>query len=152
MFQYINKFWVVGIHLRTNHNIGQLPIDLRRLWSLFIEENMFRLIPNTLSSTVYCLYTNYKSDYRSTYTVVIGVKVLDLKDVPAGMCAWEVVEGVYRKYEVQHQEPYASLKTWVDIWQEDRELNRAYTTDYESYPHALNGDFSNASIFISINN
>ena len=127
------SFNVIGISVRTTNKDGMAMTDLGQLWHQFYAENCISKIPNKLSDDVYAVYTNYKSDYTDEYTTIIGCKVKSLDSIPNGFEGKQIQSGSFVKYTAKGKMPDVIMATWKDIWSKDKELNRAYTADYEVY-------------------
>lgn len=57
----------------------------------------------------------------------------------------------FKKFVVKGSMPQAVMTTWSEIWQQDQELQRAYTYDVEVYgENAQKGDDSEVDIYISV--
>ena len=84
-----NGFKLIGISIRTTNQDNHAAKDIGMLWSQFFEQAILDKIPNKISSDIYAVYTNYKSNFTEEYTVIIGVPVSTLKDVPEGMFGQE---------------------------------------------------------------
>ena len=60
----LTKFVVVGISVRTTNQNHQSQEDIAKLWEVFFRNAYIQqLMPNKVSNDIYCIYTDYKSDY-----------------------------------------------------------------------------------------
>ncbi|RZJ65738.1 MAG: AraC family transcriptional regulator [Flavobacterium sp.] len=67
------------------------------------------------------------------------------------MIGREFTSDNFRKFVAKGKLPDAVAKTWSDIWQTDKELNRKYICDYEVYGDTTqNGEDSEVEIFIAV--
>lgn len=126
------SFNIIGLQVRTGNLNGQSGKDLAALWGKFMGEKLWEKIPNQADfNTLYCLYTDYESDFMGAYTAMLGCPVASLKSVPK--------EFIGRKFEATQAEvfsvngplPDCIVKCWEEIWQSKRQ--RAYTVDIEEY-------------------
>lgn len=123
----------IGIQVETTNKNGQSAQDLGNLWGKFMGENLFSSIPNKASEDIFVIYTDYESDYQEKYTVIIGTKVSDLQEIPQGMVGREFPEQTFKKWIAKGEIPSALMKTWQEIWRNDKNLNRSYLYDLEVY-------------------
>ena len=146
-----NGFKLIGISIRTTNQDNHAAKDIGMLWSQFFEQAILDKIPNKISSDIYAVYTNYKSNFTEEYTVIIGVPVSTLKDVPEGMFGQEFENDNFIKYIAKGKMPDAVVSTWMEIWRNDNVLNRAYSYDYEIYgAKCQDGENAEVEIFISV--
>jgi len=133
------EFSVIGIQLRTSNakemtGGGAIP----KQWDRFFKDGIADKIPNKVGSTIYAVYTGYASDYNGEYDFIIGMKVSDASDVPAGMVAKKIPRG---KYAVVTSEKGPVAKVVPQAWQrvysldDNKQLGgaRAYKADFELY-------------------
>jgi len=126
-----NGFKIIGISIRTKNANNQAQQDLGKLWRQFYSENIIAKIPNKISSSILAIYTDYESDYAGEYTAIIGVPVSTLDEIPSGFVGREFEADTFRKFVAKGEMPQAVADTWGDIWQQDKELNRKYSYDFE---------------------
>lgn len=91
---------------------------------------------------IYGLYYEYESDYKGDYTLSVAIEE---KNNPS---IYIPDDTIYEIFKVNTDEEQGILATWNEIWQREEEgqLKRAYTYDFEKY----NPDGS-IDIFIAIN-
>jgi len=146
----INEFKIIGISVRTTNKDYQSAQDIGKLWQQFYVEKLFDKIPNKLSSDIYSIYTDYKSDFTDEYTTIIGVQVSSLENIPAGLIGRQFPSDSFVNYSAKGLMPEAVAKTWTTIWERDKELNRKYTYDFEVYGEkSQNGENSEVEIYIA---
>ncbi|NDV94328.1 AraC family transcriptional regulator [Dysgonomonas sp. 521] len=150
----LDKFTVVGISVRTTNQNHQSQADITKLWEVFFRNAYIQqLMPNKVSTDIYCIYTDYESDYTGDYTTVLGYKVSTTDGIPTnlGLAFKEIPESKYYKYISEGELPYAIGKTWAHIWQSD--IDRRYLADFDIYGEESK-DPKNAKIttFLSVNN
>lgn len=142
---------IIGIATKTSNNNGQAIEDLGKLWNQFFAENIITKIPNTISSNIYSIYTDYESDYTGKYTTIIGCEVSSLNDIPEGMVGREFESQTFKKYIAKGELHEAVGKTWSEIWNDDANLNRTYMYDYELYTEkAQNPADAEIEIYIGV--
>lgn len=142
---------IIGISARTTNKDGQAAADLETLWQKFTAENIVDKIENKTSSDIYCVYTDYKSDYTEDYTVLIGPEVSDFENIPDGLLGREFPEQKFKKFVAKGEMPNAVMETWQTIWNNDSALNRAYTYDYESYTEkSFQKENAEVEIFVAV--
>jgi predicted transcriptional regulator YdeE len=129
----ISSFKIVGISVRTTNQDGRSMADMGQLWNRFYSEDIISLIPNKVSDDIYSIYTDYETDYKGTYTAIIGCKVNSLDSIPKGLIVREFQGGRYSRYIAKGKMPDAVINQWKTIWEKDTELNRKYTADFEVY-------------------
>lgn len=130
----LDKFTVVGISVRTTNQNYQSQSDITKLWEIFFRNGYLQqLLPNKVSSDIYCIYTDYESDYTGEYTALLGYKVSSKNGIPTnlGLTIKEFTESKYYKYISEGELPYAVGKTWAYIWQSN--IQRRYLADFDIY-------------------
>lgn len=147
----LDKFTVVGISVRTTNQDYRSQADIARLWEAFFLNGIIQSLPDKVSNDIYCIYTDYESDYTGEYTTVIGYRVPDAKNIPTNLSLTikEIPQSKYNKYISEGELPYAVGKTWAHIWQSD--IDRRYSADFDVYGEEAK-DPKNARIttFLSI--
>jgi predicted transcriptional regulator YdeE len=148
--QKINGFSVIGIAIHTTNENGQSGKDIPALWDKFMAEGIIEKIPNKIDTVVYCIYTNYESDYTKPYTTILGCKVANTDNIPEGMVVKNFDGGNYTKYTAKGNLMQGVVfNEWIKIW--DRDIARAYTADFEVYgKKAQNPANAEVDIFIAI--
>ncbi|MCH9812042.1 GyrI-like domain-containing protein [bacterium] len=140
---------IVGIKVKTTNQNGQsYTKDIPSLWGEFYKNQISDKIANKKSSSVYCVYTEYESDYMAPYSVVIGHRVEDFSNVPEGLSAITIPAGNYQKFTSKGNIKECIYQTWQKIWNSD--IQRAYTADYELYGEkAQNPEDAEVDIFVA---
>ncbi|MEO6633390.1 MAG: GyrI-like domain-containing protein [Mucilaginibacter sp.] len=126
-----NEFFLNGISVRTTNKDGQSANDIGGLWTRFTTENLIDQIPDRISDDMYCVYTDYESDYTGPYTAVLGCKVSSLDGITAGFTGITVPAGEYLVHYLEGQFPANIGAAWQQIWASD--IDRKYTADYDFY-------------------
>ncbi|MFV2029604.1 GyrI-like domain-containing protein [Neisseria sp. S1] len=142
---------IIGIAIRTTNQNKQAAQDMTALWQQFFAEHILEKIPNKLNTHIVSIYTDYKSDYTGAYTAILGAEVNSLDTIPEGMVGRTFPEQKFQTFLAKGCMPGAVVTTWQSIWQQDEQLNRAYTYDYELYTErAQSGEQSEVPIMIAI--
>lgn len=146
----IGKFYVIGIAVRTTNENMKAAIDIPQLWQRFMSEQTIEKIPNKVNNTLYCIYTDYESDFTKPYTTVLGCQVTDLNNIPAGFVGKEIGGGNHSQFVAKGKMADGIVfKEWTKIWQTD--LQRVYTADFEVYGEkAQDADNAEIDIFIAV--
>ncbi len=148
--QIIKKFNVVGISTRTTNENGQGVKDIETLWEKFWGDDIQNQIPNKVNDDIYAVYTEYETDFTGPYTVIIGLPVSSLEDIPAGFVGITIEKATYQTFVSKGKMPEAVVKTWMEIWQ-NKTLNRAYKADFTIHGEKYyNGDQAEVETFISV--
>jgi predicted transcriptional regulator YdeE len=148
--QKIDGFSIIGIAVRTTNENNQSGKDIPALWDKFMAEGIIEKIPNKIDNTLYCIYTDYESDYTKPYTTILGCKVANADTIPDGMVAKTFAGGEYTRYTVKGNLMQGVVfNEWIKIW--DSNIERAYTADFEVYGEkAQNTADAEVDIFIAI--
>ena len=148
--QTIEAFEVIGISVRTTNKNGQAAQDIPVLWQRFMSEGIADKIPNKTGDEVYCIYTDYETDYTGAYTTIIGCEVSKLDSVPSGMEGKTFAQSEYVKYVAKGNIMHGMvLDTWKKIWASN--LPRKYTADFEIYgKKAQNPDNAEVDVFVAV--
>ncbi len=149
--QILEKFYVIGIAIRTTNENEQSATDIPKLWQTFFAENNIAKIPNKIDSSIYCMYTDYEKDHTKPYTTILGCRVENLNHVPENMVGKMVEKTTYNKYTAKgNLAENVVFNEWVKIW--NIESSRAFTTDFEVYGEkAQNPENAEVEIFIALN-
>lgn len=134
------SFKLIGISVKTSNDGGKAGEDIAMLWKRFYEKGIMSLVPNKISSEIYCLYTRYQSDHRGEYTCLLGCKVSSFDDVPSGCSSCEVPATSYLHYQTIGASPQNIVNTWERICASD--INRAYIADFDIYGSELSDPLS----------
>jgi predicted transcriptional regulator YdeE len=134
-----DPFLVVGVKVRTTNRIEAVPqtAKIPAVWARFSAGDVSARIPQRIpDSGVIAVYTEYESDYRGAYALIVGHKVTTLDPTPPGMCGVSVASGPYLRFPLESATPKAIVAGWESIWRFfdfSPEHERAYTTDFELY-------------------
>lgn len=142
----LDSFYIVGVSIRTTNANNQAQADIGKLWDRIFAENWAAKIPIKLSDEIYSTYLDYQSDYTAPYTYVLGFKVPDLENIPAGFEGFAIPAQAYHVYTAKGPIPQCIHETWMYIWH--NETQRGYHADFEIF--AANTNPANAELDIYI--
>lgn len=128
----LGEFLVAGISIRTTNKNGQSQKDIGELWGRFMSENIAQKISNKISGNLYCIYTDYESDFMGEYTTILGFDVGSVENLPDGLIVKTIPASTYRLYKSQGELPGSVVNTWKQIWESD--MKRKYLADFDIYP------------------
>lgn len=148
----LNDLIIIGISVRTSNQDGKAMADIGNLFNQFFSQNIMEKIENKLSSDLYCVYTDYESDYMGDYTVFLGCSVASLNNQLDFLDAKHIPKSQYRKYTSKGNIHAAVGKTWSGIWS-DNSIPRKYVADFDIYGKDSQ-DPENAIVYtyLSVNN
>ena len=147
----IESFNIIGIAVKTDNNDPiKLNHDMQNLWNKFTSKNIISQIPGKVDSNVYCVYTEYEGDYTKPYLALLGCKVDNLDNVPAGLVGKNFSGGSYNKYTAKGNLLQGIVyEKWKYIWSSD--IARTYIADFEIYGEkSQNLENAEVDIFIGI--
>lgn len=147
----LEKFYIIGISVRTTNENGQAGKDIPELWNKFMSENLMDKIPNKIDSSLYCIYTEYEKDYTKPYTTILGCKVSSLENIPNDMVGKAFEKENYTKITAKGNLLQGMVfDEWTKIW--NSQIDRKYSADFEIYGEkAQNPENAEVDIFIAIN-
>ena len=148
--QIVEKFYVIGISIRTTNKDGQSAKDIETLWGRFWGEEIQKKIPNKLNNDIYAVYTDYETDFTGPYTTIVGARVSSLETIPDGFVGIAIEKGAYKKFVSKGKMPEAVYNTWLEIWQ-SKSLNRAYKADFTIHGKKYyDGDNAEVETYLSV--
>lgn len=139
----LDAFHIIGISVRTTNVNNKALKDIGELFGYFAGQNILEKIPNKITGDIYCVYTDYESDYNGPYTTIIGCKVNSLEDIPNGLIGKTIPHSKYQIYKSTGKLSVSLAKTWEGIWKAD--LNRRYSADFDIYGEKAR-DYENAEV------
>lgn len=129
-------FTVIGVTCRTSNDPGQAEKAIPKLWETFMNKNYIQQIPQPINQGIYCVYTNYESDAKGKYSVIVGIASTDHdSELPEDLVRHTIPESDYLCLPIKGDYPLSLVRTWEWIWKTD--LPRAYTSDFEYYPEGM---------------
>lgn len=145
----LENFEMVGISVRTTNQNRQSEKDIETLWESFYANDLKNQIEDKISEDLYCVYTDYESDYSGFYTTILGYQVKPGTIPPSGLVRKVILRSSYQVFISEGSLPLALQETWLNIWKSD--LKRRYTADFDVYgPHSKNPDKAIVRTFVSI--
>ncbi|HEY2650200.1 MAG TPA: GyrI-like domain-containing protein [Puia sp.] len=146
----LGAFHIIGIFVRTSNVNNKSLKDIGDLFGRFMSQNISEKIPDKINGDIYCVYTDYETDYNGPYTTIIGCKVSSLKEIPIGLIGKTIPESKYQAYTSTGKLSESLAKTWEGIW--NTELDRRYSADFDIYGEKAR-DFENAEVdtYVAIN-
>lgn len=150
--QTIQRFYVIGISVRTTNENGQAAKDIEALWGKFWGEEIQKQIPNTVGDEIYAVYTDYETDFTGKYTTIVGLQVSSLENIPKGFVGITIETAEYQKFVSKGKMPEAVFNTWLEIWaNKDLNSKRAYKADFTIHGKKyFDGDNAEVETFISV--
>jgi predicted transcriptional regulator YdeE len=146
---HIEGFFFEGISVHTTNQGGQAGNDIGALWGRFMSDNILNKIVDRLSDEVYCIYTDYESDYTGAYTAVLGCKVSSLDNIPKGLISLTVPQSDYAKYIAKGRLPDCVGEAWQQIWASN--VDRTYIADFDVWgPKACNPEDAEVEIYVGV--
>ena len=139
----LEAFHIIGIFVRTTNVNNKALKDIGDLFGNFAGQNIMGKIPNKMTGDIYCVYTDYESDFNGPYTTIVGCKVSSLEDIPNGLIGKTIPDSKYQVYKSTGKLSISLAKTWEGIWNTD--LNRRYTADFDIYGEKAS-DYENAEV------
>jgi len=130
----LDKFSIAGISISTINKDGKAQRDLGELQNRFFGQRIAEKIPHKISDEIYCIYTDYESDFKGKYTAILGCKVSSFENLPEGLIVKEIPASAYRVYKSEGKLPESVVNVWMHIWQSP-DNDRAYKADFEIYGH-----------------
>lgn len=137
--------YIVGWEARTTNTDEMDPkkAKIPGVWKRVYDENLADRIPGQKEPGVTLgAYTRYQSDGNGPYSLIVGVEVGDVDNVPEGMAGIVVLAQEYLIFTAKGEMPRAVVDGWGAVWKyfaADTTLKRAFTTDFERYDDAKPG-------------
>ena len=128
----LDEFYIAGISIRTTNKEGQSQKDIGELWGRFMSENIAHKISGKVSDKLYCIYTEYETDFMGKYTTILGFEVSKDANLPEGIVLKTIPASSYRVYKSMGELPGSVVNTWKHIWETD--IKRKYIADFDVYP------------------
>lgn len=141
---------VVGLSARTNNNAPDMGMIISGLWESFYQDGLHTRIPNKKNDKALGIYTDYASDEKGDYSVIVASEVgqgdaHSLETLPTGAIKKIIPAGTYAKFMVEGHMHQAVADFWNKLWKMD--LPRSFVCDFEEYQ---NSDMEHAQIHIYI--
>lgn len=131
--------YIVGWEVRTSNRDEAQPekAKIPGVWERAREEEIVGQISNAKEPDVMLgAYTRYQSDDKGPYSLIVGLEVTDLDEVPRGMTGITVLAQEYVVFTSSGEIPQLAMDGWAAAWKyfsETAALTRSFTTDFEKY-------------------
>ncbi|MGI8951375.1 MAG: GyrI-like domain-containing protein [Chitinophagaceae bacterium] len=147
--KFLNEFFIAGIWVRTTNANNQSQKNIGELWQRFFSEKISNKINDKESKNIYCVYTDYESDFTGAYTCILGCKVSSLQKNNGEFVCKKIPASSYQVYTSVGKLPDCVIQTWKEIW--NSTINRSYLADFDVYNETLqNAEHAEVQTFISI--
>lgn len=149
---------LIGITARTNNtHMFEADIATNAIAATvhrYMHQNLAEQIPNRKNpGAIFCVYTNYESDFTGEYTYFIGEEVTSFAGVNEDFTTITIPAQKYCKFTNQPGPmPNVCIDMWKAIWRmspADLGGSRAYIADFEIYDER-SSDHNNATFDIYI--
>lgn len=141
---------VIGLGVRTS--LAGAATDIPALWQRVMQEGSLEKVPRRADdANVYAIYTDYESDYRGAYTMIIGVAVDPEAPTPAGMQRVVIPAGDYAVVRAEGTPQEAIWGAWRFFWEEwPQRSERRYAADFERYDPAALAGFAQNHVAVDV--
>ncbi|MET0197893.1 AraC family transcriptional regulator [Rhodococcus sp. RS1C4] len=132
----LEETWVAGLPVRSpKRALGRLNDPaLDQAWSSVLKQD----IGGPLAS----VYTDFAPGIGSYNTQIVGYRCSTLAEVTRGHLVARIPAAKYAKFSSVGHFPDVMVRLWQQIEhaEEQHEITRTFTADYECYPHAYKID------------
>lgn len=132
----LEETWVAGLPVRSpKRALGRLNDPaLNRSWSSVLKQE--------LSGPLASVYTDFSPGIGSYNTQIVGYRCTSLTQVTRGHLIARVPRAKYAKFSAVGHFPDVMTRLWkqIDHAEDQGEITRLFTGDYECYPHAYKID------------
>ncbi len=142
---------IIGIAVKADNSAAGIE-KIAALWKKFHQEKVLEKIDedNKVSDEIFAIYTDYEGDHTKPYKFILGVKVFEFDEVPAGMITYTIPEQKYAIATAIGRIPTSVAKEWKKIWAS--KLDRKYSSDFEIYNEDSDmGEDSEVEIYVAVN-
>lgn len=142
-----NEFNIAGIQVRTSNKHIE---KIQELWNKFFSEKIYEKVQNKINpEQIYCIYTDYESDFNGDYTCLIGFEVDKLDNISDGLISRTIQKAKYQTFSDKGSVNEITPNLWKKIW--NTKLDRVYKADFELYDlTTIFSENSEVKIFICI--
>ena len=113
-----------------------------------MSENIAAKIPKA-NEKLYCIYTDYESDFMGVYTTILGFEVNSAESIPEGLVVKTIPASTYRCYTATGTLPDSVINIWKQIWGSD--IKRKYLVDFDVYPpNAFTVSSPEVEVYVSV--
>lgn len=132
----LEETWVAGLPVRSpKRALGRLNDPaLDQAWSAVLNQD--------ISGPLASIYTDFAPGIGSYNTQIVGYQCSSLSQVARGHLVAKAPKARYAKFSAVGHFPDVMTRLWqqIDHAEEQREITRTFTADYECYPHAYKID------------
>jgi predicted transcriptional regulator YdeE len=159
IFTELPEIKMAGLSFLTSYAIESVRESSRIspfVQNYFYQKISERIISSKEPGTTYCVYTNYKNDYRGAYTFFIGEEVDSLNKLSPDLKSLIIPAQKYVKFTTKSgMMPDVVIKSWQKIWEmtpDELGGERSYLADFEVYnKRACNPQQAILDIYVGIN-
>lgn len=133
---------IVGLATRTTNATESIPSagKIPQLWGRFSTEQWSeRLEKVGAFGPTLAVYSAYESDASGSYQLLVGRQVRHSQSVSPPLQIVSAPQASYLVFRCSGPLPRAVIDGWHDVWAYFARADapaRAYTCDFETYPHA----------------
>lgn len=140
---------MAGLKVRTSNSDLSMGSRIGELWGRLYEGGVYQSISGKKNGNSIGLYTNYESDVRGEYDVVVGCEIDEDAAVSDSLETAIIPAGKYAKFIVRGHVQQAVANFWMQLWSMD--LDRKYSGDFEEYQSGDDMDNAEIHIYIALN-
>ena len=107
----LEYFEIVRMSVRTTNQNQQAEKDLETLRKSFYANNLKTKIGNKISEDLYCVYTDYETDYTGP-TTILGYHVNPGTLLPTGLVRKVILRSSYQVFISERPLPSSIQETW----------------------------------------
>jgi predicted transcriptional regulator YdeE len=129
---------VIGYSVRTSNAREMSGKDGRigPLWGKYMQGGSASIAGVTEPGTDYAVYTNYESDEKGEYDLILGKSAKRDQQPPTGTTRIEIPAARYLVFTASGNSPDAIRAAWLAVYgffKRHPERSRAFTHDFEQY-------------------
>ena len=102
--QISNEILIAGIEIRTTFINGKHFKDIGELWQKVMSHNELQKIPCTKDKSLYCIYYDYENEDKGEYSVMIGMEVSNIQEMPQNFKIMRIIPG--KMYGIPQKQNY----------------------------------------------
>ncbi len=131
------EFKVIGIAARTTNQLEMAGAGrIGDLWGRFFA-GAGAQIPGAVDEAIYSVYSGYESDETGLYDVLVGKKVREDAEAPAGFTSIQIPAARYMTFPAADSTPASVIAAWKAVYAyfsaPDATARRAFTMDFERH-------------------
>ncbi|MDF2682212.1 MAG: yobU [Brevibacillus sp.] len=154
-FVKLDEMCIAGIGIRTtNQQQSEGNGSIGELWQRYYMEGIQDRTPDRLDPDVVLgVYSEYESDEKGAYNLLIGAAVQPGSDVPQGLTVLSIPAGTYAVFTTRRG-PLVEVvvEAWSHVWEWSHQSGnkRTFTADFERYDGQNCADPNNAQVQLYI--